>query len=100
MNIHSLNKVARALPFVALVAAGCQGGVNPVGPPTGRTLSYSLEVQAIFAGSCTSCHVAVGSSSTFRGIAMHLTAAESFANTVNNSSSQRPDLILVKPGDS
>ena len=85
---------------VAIVATGCTGGVNPVGPPTGRTISYAQEVQPIYDVHCTSCHVAGGFSSTFGGLSMHLNAAESHGDTVNRPSAQRPDLPLIKPGDS
>lgn len=92
--------MARVLPIIALLAAGCQGGVNPVGPPTGRTISYAQEVQPIYDTHCTSCHVAGGFSSTFGGLSMRLNAADSHGDTVDRASSQRPDLLLIKPGDS
>lgn len=88
------------MPLVIFVAGGCQGGVNPVGPPTGRTISYAQEVQPIYDAHCTSCHVAGGLGSSFGGSTMRLNAGESHASTVNQASSQRPDLLLIKPGDS
>ena len=86
-----------ALATVAL--SGCQGGVNPVGPPTGRTISYSQEVQPIYDAHCTSCHSAGGFSSVFSGLSFDLTAGNSHGDTVNQPSSRRADLLLVKPGD-
>ncbi len=90
----------RILPFVIIMAAGCQGGVNPVGPPTGRTISYSQEVQPIYDAHCTSCHAAGGFGSTFGGGSMVLTSGQSHATTVDQASAQRPDLFLIRPGDS
>lgn len=98
----SVNKLSLACvcPLLAGLVAGCQGGVNPVGPPTGRTISYAQEVQPIYDAHCASCHVAGGLGSSFGGSSMHLTAGESHASTVNQPSSQRPDILLIKPGDS
>lgn len=90
--------VVAMLAFIAL--GGCQGGVNPVGPPTGRTISYASEVQPIYDAHCTSCHAAGGFSTVFSGLSFDLTAARSHADTVNQPSSRRADLILIKPGDS
>ena len=84
----------------AMAMAGCQGGVNPVGPPTGRTISYSQEVQPIYDNHCTSCHAAGGFTSIFSGVSFDLTAAHSHDDTVGRTSSRRADLVLVKPGDS
>jgi len=80
--------------------AGCQGGVNPVGPPTGRTISYAADVQPIYDAKCTNCHSAGGFSSFFGGISLDLSAANSHAQTVNQPSAARGDLLLIKPGDS
>lgn len=100
MNLDIRTGPVRILPFVVLLATGCQGGVNPIGPPTGRTISYSQEVQPIYDTHCASCHVAGGLGSGFGGSAMRLTAGESHTTTVNQASSQRPDLLLIKPGES
>lgn len=100
MNRNMRKRLVRVLPLVMIMAAGCQGGVNPVGPPTGRTISYSQEVQPIYDAHCTSCHAAGGFGSTFGGGSMVLTSGQSHATTVDQASAQRPDLLLIKPGDS
>lgn len=99
MHIELLARIG-VVSLIAMAVSGCQGGVHLVGPPTGRTISYSREVQPIYDAHCTSCHVAGGFSSIFSGVSMQLTAARSHGDTVNRASSHRADLILVKPGDS
>lgn len=88
-------------PTVALLitVGACQTEVPIPAPPTGDIVSFSQDIQPIFDASCVVCHSA-GGFADLEGIALRLTASESFNGLVNQPSSQRADLTLVVPGDS
>jgi len=92
----------RAALAVALMLTlgACQ--TQPVSMPgmsSGQTVSFSQQVQPIFNELCITCHV-TGGLADLEGIALKLTAAESFNRLVNQSSVQDTSLTLVVPGDS
>ena len=58
---------------------------------------YSTNIQPIYNRSCatsTACHIGPTS-----GAGLELTQGASYGNTVGKPSTQRPGLLLVKPGD-
>ncbi len=84
---------------LGLFGFGCQGGVNTPAPPAGRTVSFADDIQPIFNTRCTSCHRSGSPTNTILGIRMVLTDDRSNESIVGQTSSQRPDLTLVTPGD-
>lgn len=68
--------------------------VNVTDPPTAN-LSLATDVQPIFNARCIGCH---GATSPSGGLS--LTAAQSYAELVNQPSGSRVGVILVIPGDS
>ncbi|MCZ6698841.1 MAG: hypothetical protein O7D94_07930 [Planctomycetota bacterium] len=84
---------------VILAVGACQTDVPLPAPPSGNAVSFSGDIQPIFNASCIDCHSA-GGFADIQGIALRLTAGESFNGLVNQPSSQQADLTLVVPGDS
>ncbi len=81
------------------VGGACQTDVPMPAPPSGNAVSFSGDIQPIFNASCSGCHSA-GGFAAIQGIALRLTAGESFNGLVNQASSQQANLTLVVPGDS
>jgi hypothetical protein len=104
---------AAALAIFVLVAsalAGCagsgpetggggggDGGTTNCKNPPPPTLSFSGNIQPIYNRSCatsTACHIGPTS-----GAGLQLQQGAAYGATVNQPSTQRPGLLIVKPGD-
>jgi len=91
---------------VCLSFAGCPMSSTPAGvdPNAGgggsdaTAVSFAQQIQPIFVGRCDGCH-SQGGFADNQGIALRLTASESLAGLVNQTSSQNASLTLVTPGD-
>jgi hypothetical protein len=97
-----------AAAMLGLTVAGCAGsgtgggggggggGGNTCKTPPPATVSFSGNIQPIFNRSCatsTACHVGPTA-----GQGLQLTAGVSYGAIVNVPSTEKPKLLLVKPG--
>ncbi len=108
MFVDEIQKRAYRAITVALASAcwlALSGCATPVNPPGGNgdgntTVLFSTQIQPILTSNgCSGCH-SVGGIADLDGIALRLTAQESFAGLVNQNSVQDTSLIIVVPGDS
>lgn len=88
---------------VCFVLKGCIpiGPGNAPGSPPDPTdpVSYGFDIQPIWDKNCVTCHRPAGIAETIFGVRMHLTAGQSYKETVNQRSGKAPAWLLVVPGD-
>jgi len=96
-----------AAALLAVAVAGCAGsgtggggggggGVTSCKKPPPATVSFSGNIQPIFNRSCatsTACHTGAAAAQ-----GLQLTAGASYAAIVNVPATEKPKLLLVKPG--
>jgi hypothetical protein len=85
--------------LVSLLGGACDTTGTEALPPPPPKVSFASQIQPIFDTHCIRCHV-LGGFANQSGIPLKLVNGQSYDLLVNKSSAQRPDLTLVKPGDS